>query len=96
MPRKLNILAALVVLAVLAAGILIGHKMTEHVLYPATMIVDAIEDDIVYLSTETGHQYAYIGASDEEPGELMSVLMDSMGTRYVTDDRIVQVRYSGF
>ena len=89
-------LVILLTLAALAAGILLGHEMTKHVYYPATMIVDAIEDDIVYLSTETGHQYAYIGASDEEPGDLMSVLMDSMGTRYVTDDRIVQVRYSGF
>ena len=79
----------------LAAGLLIGRSDARHY-YPATMIVDEIVSDVVYVSTETGHVYAYTGASDEEVGEIMSVLMHDNGTPIVTDDRIVEVRYSGF
>jgi len=87
-------------LAAAAAGVLAGLVIHQYAcadrLYPATMIVDEVRNGIVTMSTETGHMYCYAGASDEEVGDLMSVLMDSNGTPNVADDRIVQVRYSGF
>ena len=87
-------------LAAAAAGVLAGIVIHQYAcadrLYPATMIVDDVRDGIVTMYTETGHMYCYAGASDEEVGDVMSVLMDSRGTAIVTDDAIVQVRYSGF
>ncbi len=85
----------LIVLWIIVGVYMAGRETALH-LYPATMYIDSIENDVVSMSTETGHVYAYAGASDEEVGGIMSVLLFDSFTPNVTDDRIVQVRYSGF
>ena len=85
----------LIVLWVIVGAYMVGRTAVQH-LYPATMYIDSIEDDVVCMATEAGHSYAYAGASDEEVGEIMSVLMFDGFTPIVTDDVIVSVRYSGF
>lgn len=91
-----KLLPVLLAVGLLLIGFCIGSAYTMRRFYPATMIVDAVVNDTVYVSTETGLCYAYTGASDEEVGDIMSVLMNSMDTPNVLDDKIVSVRYSGF
>ena len=93
---KDRIVNTILIVLWIIVGLYIAGRETALHLYPATMLIDSVENDVVSMSTETGHVYAYAGASDEEAGEIMSVLMFDSFTPNVTDDRIVQVRYSGF
>ena len=93
---KNRIVNTILVVLWIIVGLYIAGRETALHLYPATMYIDSIENDTVSMSTESGFSYAYVGASDEEVGEIMSVLMFDSFTPNITDDRIVEVRYSGF
>ena len=65
-------------------------------IYPSTMEIISIQDDEVYLITATGHVFAMTGAEDYEVGDLVSLIMFSNGTPFITDDEIISARYSGY
>lgn len=83
-----NIVTALSIAACLASSGLI---------YPATMEVTEITDELVTFATSEGFEYQeYNDGSDYFVGDLASMLMFSCGTRDITDDIIIRSRYSGF
>ena len=43
----------------------------------------------------SGNKWKFRGCEDYENGDVVSMLIDSNGTEKVTDDIILQVRYSG-
>ena len=65
-------------------------------LYPATMEVVSIENDLVTVQTRTGIAFQFEGAQDLVEGDLASIIMDSKGTEIVYDDEIVKVQYAGY
>lgn len=71
--------------AVIAAGLI----------YPTTMIVTDVSNDLVTMTTATGFVYQ-MQADDCEKGDLVSLVMFSNGTTDITDDIILAARYSGF
>lgn len=79
-----KLLAALA--AVIAAGLI----------YPATMQVTDVTNDLVTMETATGFVYQFEGVEDYTKGDLVSCIMFSNGTADITDDMILSVRYSGF
>ena len=71
--------------AIIAAGLI----------YPTTMIVTDVSNDLVTMETATGFAYQ-MQADDYEKGDLVSLVMFSNGTTDITDDIILAARYSGF
>lgn len=66
--------------------------------YPWTGEVVALnyESDIVTVRTGSGLTYEFTGCEDYAEGDLVSLLMDDMGTpETVLDDKVVEARYSG-
>ena len=70
----------------------------ESHLYPLTARVIGIyaDSDIVLVDTATGISYKFYGIEDYECNDIVSMIMDDNGTESVYDDKIVEVRYSGF
>lgn len=77
----------------LVAGIMLA---TSH-LYPMSGIVTAIdrEADIVEVTTQNGHIWAFYGAEDWMEGDVCALLMNDCGTPTILDDEIISVRYCG-
>ncbi len=71
--------------AIIAAGLI----------YPTTMQVTDVTNDLVTMETATGFVYQ-MKADDYEKGDLVSLVMFSNGTTDITDDIILAARYSGF
>lgn len=71
--------------AIIAAGLI----------YPTTMQVIDVSNDLVTMETATGFVYQ-MQADDYEKGDLVSCIMFSNGTTNITDDIILAARYSGF
>lgn len=76
-------------LATLAAIIAAG------LIYPTTMQVTDVTNDLVTMTTATGFVYQ-MHADDYDKGDLVSCIMFSNGTTDITDDIILAARYSGF
>lgn len=71
-------------------------------LYPLTGIVTEIEYDVepevdlVTITCSNGNMFSwYADAGDYEINDLVSCLMDSKGTKYVTDDEVLLAHYAG-
>ena len=71
-------------------------------LYPLTGIVTEIEYDVepevdlVTITCSNGNMFSwYADAGDYEVSDLVSCLMDSKGTKYVTDDEVLLAHYAG-
>lgn len=64
-------------------------------IYPATMQVTDVSNDLVTMETATGFVYQ-MHADDYNNGDLVSCIMFSNGTTDITDDIILAARYSGF
>lgn len=71
-------------------------------LYPLTGIVTEIkydiepEVDLVTITCSNGNMFSwYADAGDYEINDLVSCLMDSKGTKYVTDDEVLLAHYAG-
>ena len=68
-------------------------------IYAQTFLVYEVdrEYDIIYLMTLDGeHEYKFESAEDWHAGDVASALMDSKGTPKVTDDEILNLKYSGY
>ena len=67
-------------------------------LYPQTAIVVSTNEsqNLLTLMTGTGHVFTYeTPIEDWLPGDICSMIMNSMGTKDVRDDEIRKIRYSG-
>lgn len=71
-------------------------------LYPLTGIVTEIkydiepEVDLVTITCSNGNMFSwYADAGNYEVNDLVSCLMDSKGTKYVTDDEVLLAHYAG-
>lgn len=71
-------------------------------LYPLTGIVTEIEYDVepevdlVTITCSNGNMFSwYADAGDYEINDLASCIMDSKGTKYVTDDEVLLAHYAG-
>ena len=71
-------------------------------LYPLTGIVTEIEYDVepevdlVTITCSNGNMFSwYADAGNYEVNDLVSCLMDSKGTKYVTDDDVLLAHYAG-
>lgn len=63
--------------------------IAAKVIYPSTMDVISVTDDLAVLQTRTGHMYA-IYADDLEPGDMVSCIMFTNCTwRTVEDDMVI-------
>lgn len=83
-----------------------GNKIPQlsnvNGLYPLTGIVTEIkydiepEVDLVTITCSNGNMFSwYADAGDYEINDLVSCLMDSKGTKYVTDDEVLLAHYAG-
>lgn len=76
-----------------------GTPDLENSYYPTTaMIIDLDYDtDTVTLEKATGFTYTFTGCEDYCVGDLVSLIMDNMGTLdTIEDDQIISHRYSGY
>lgn len=71
-------------------------------LYPLTGIVTEVEYDVepevdlITITCANGNIFSwYADAGDYEINDLVSCLMDSKGTKYVTDDEVLLAHYAG-
>lgn len=87
---------ALIAVLVAIVAPFIYHEKEMKNLYPATMEVVSIENDLVTVQTSTGIAFQFEGAQDLAEGDLASIIMDSKGTDIVYDDEIVKVQYAGY
>lgn len=92
MKRKLFSLA-IIAMAITAPGC--GMEKTT---YPDTGLVTCVdtETDTVTYVCQNGNEFQFYGTEDWMEGDLVSVIMENMGTDTVYDDEIVTVRYSGW
>lgn len=71
-------------------------------LYPLTGVVTDIQSgenpevDLVTITCSNGNMFSwYADAGDYEINDLASCIMDSKGTKYVTDDEVLLAHYAG-
>ena len=70
-------------------------KMEKNI-YPETMIVKEVKNDLVTIETASGILFQFEGAEDWEVGDICSCIMDSKDTETIYDDEIVRTKYSGW
>lgn len=65
-------------------------------IYPETMQITSIENDVVTMETSTGIVYQMEADPDYREGFLVATLMWSNGTEDVRDDIVISTRCTGF
>ncbi len=76
-----------------------GTSINEHSIYVRTMEVKEInyETDIVSCTDAVGFNWEFAGTEDYTEGDLISCLMDTMGTEEtILDDVILDTYYTGY
>lgn len=71
----------------------------RHETYAQACYVAAIdcENDLVTVSTASGHYFQFYGVEDYDICDVVAVTFDDNGTpNNITDDAILDVQYSGF
>lgn len=71
--------------------------LDENKTYPLTAKVIRAnkKQNVVTVQDYSGNKWKFRGCEDYEDEDVVSMLMDSNGTEKITDDIILQVRYSG-
>lgn len=92
--RIFNILGCIIIITFL---ITMGYAWIDGY-YPTTFIVDTVdyETDIVTVIDSQGFVYEWNGCEDWIEGEIASAMMHNNFTKYIDDDRIVKLHYSGW
>lgn len=80
----------------LTAFALVVALATAGLVYPTTMVITDISEDVVTMETATGIAFEMVGAEDYDEGDLVSLIMWSNGTAEITDDVIISARYAGW
>lgn len=76
--------------------ICISNRKHENEIYPQTMTVVKIENDVVTIEDFNGFQFQFDGAEDWMVGDICSCIMKTNGTETILDDEIIDTRYSGY
>lgn len=82
-------------LALMGLLISLEATQTQGSIYPECGIVTEIEEDLVTIETCNGNQFQFEGANDYELGDLIAVTFYDNGTKTVSDDVILDTKYSG-
>lgn len=66
--------------------------------YPQTFIVTETDQaaDLLTLETFTGFTFQAYGIEDYETGDIVAAIMEDNNTDDITDDIILQLRYTGY
>ena len=93
---KLNLLFSFLVLCGLSQLSSCSYVPTTYP-HTAQVVYLNYQSDTVTVKTAAGLFYTFDGTEDYMMGDLVSLIMDSNGTPHnVTDDLIVDARYSGY
>lgn len=67
-------------------------------MYPECGVIIKIDKrrNTVTFQTQNGNMFAFYGTEDFLVGDLVAVIMDDNGTPKVSDDKIMDVKYSGY
>lgn len=89
----------MMILMVVLANVLCGcrAKSTDN-LYPMSTIVTKCDydADVVTVTDFNGNDWEFEGVEDWMEGDICALLMDTMGTDIIYDDKIISVRYCGW
>jgi len=102
MKKTITITAIVLTAIICATAILvgfaapIGNDKANH-FYSATAIVDSLDtnNDVVTCVDYNGNIWTFYGVEDWQEGDIVSLLMNDMGTATIYDDEIVKTYYSG-
>lgn len=92
------LIISIVVIAVVLFLLLITGtvKDTIKVMYPETAIVVGLDydSDIVTVRNYNGHLWEFNGCEDYAIDDVVGMIMFDNGTREISDDQIIDVRYT--
>ena len=74
------------------------EKVKEGGQYPKMMVVYELDEEknMIRLRDFNGFKYQIKGIEDTFEGDVFSCIMDDAGTDTITDDTIIDYRYSGW
>lgn len=79
---------------VIAAAAFSGRIEADRV-YPLAATVTAIADDVVTVTDYSGNTWEFTGVDDWSVDDVCAMVMNSKGTESITDDEIINCKYSG-
>ena len=81
-----------------AMDIMVSRYEKVETVYPATFVVSAVDlyNNLVFLVDFNGNEWSISGVEDWAEGDIASAIMSDNGTPIIYDDRIVDIRYSGY
>lgn len=67
-------------------------------IYPTTVIIREIDhmNDLVICEDYNGNEWIFEGVEDWDVDDIVSMIMNDMGTETIEDDEIIMMRYSGY
>lgn len=65
-------------------------------IYPTTMTVTKVEQGFATFTTHDGHEYTLPQDEAWKVGDPAAAIMATRGTKTKDDDRILQIRYTGW
>lgn len=70
----------------------------ENAIYPDVGVITEIdeEQDLVYITSLDGNMWVYEGIEDLMIGDILAIIFDTMGTKCIYDDQIIQIKYCGY
>ena len=85
---------------ILVTAAVLGGSVTnlDYGYYPDTAVVTNVdyENDIIEVTGFNGNCWTFEGVEDWYEGDLCSIIFCDMGTEVVTDDIIIETKYSGW
>ena len=90
MNKKTIVLGIIVSLIIATLATIPCHKT-----YAKTAAVVEINDNVVICEDNNGEAWAFESTKDWVEGDIVSMIMDDMGTKTIYDDEIRSVRYCG-
>lgn len=80
-----------------AAVMMILQLVASNLIYPQAMVVTKTTKNSVRIRTSTGITYTVKQKpEDYEVGDMVAVIMYTKGTKRVTDDEVIVMRYAGW
>ena len=84
-------------LVVALMALFLTAKPKENILYPDVGLITEISGDTVKILMQNGNVFEFTAEDgDWFEGDLAAVIMDNNGTEEIEDDKIIQVKYSGW
>lgn len=85
------------IISVLSITSMLGiiHDTNYYGLTAEVVELNYIEDTVT-VRDANGFLWDFYGCEDYDTGDLVSMVMNDKGTDFIDDDKVVNVRYSGF